>query len=411
MYRDDGPEWAPAQFRILVHCLQSSGCTYFMAILGQSAAVVTALDVAINSEGVPARAQDVVVREDAFPRLSGSSANSSNSSSLPATIVVAKVPIWGLHEEDPIERLRRLQRQFKPHATLLFIRHPVDNLLSLNKHLLSKRTHHPGYALSHGDPASKLDALERLWKKRDKLFSGVIYYGELFLDRPGVLKKLQTLRRPGDDAKSVNLPVDDCSFCCLNAVRDIVADTKSRLRYRVSWGAGGISHLSPAAEYKHSKNRKGDALSEVKSLSPSLLHWSDNLEKKLAKKPKAASRWSEGDASFSSTRGEDFILACADAEATGVCKPQKPHVPHPSTNKEQHDVVSPNHQRRGAKGIANMRGKLARQKPSNERKVPSQGDLPFTEETAHTAGVVLIFGLLTFLARCGHHSRQMRGGT
>ena len=25
----DGPEWAPAQFRVLVHCLQSSGCTYF----------------------------------------------------------------------------------------------------------------------------------------------------------------------------------------------------------------------------------------------------------------------------------------------------------------------------------------------------------------------------------------------
>ena len=57
----DGPEWAPAQFRVLVHCLQSSGCTYFMAILGQSAQVVTVLDVAINSEGVPARAQDVVL--------------------------------------------------------------------------------------------------------------------------------------------------------------------------------------------------------------------------------------------------------------------------------------------------------------------------------------------------------------
>ena len=69
----DGPEWAPAQFRVLVHCLQSSGCTYFMAILGQSAQVVTVLDVAINSEGVPARAQDVVVREDAYPSTSSNS--------------------------------------------------------------------------------------------------------------------------------------------------------------------------------------------------------------------------------------------------------------------------------------------------------------------------------------------------
>ena len=63
-FYNDGPEWKPARFRVLVHCLQSSGCTYFMAILGQSANVLTALDVAINSGGVPRRVKDVVVRDE-----------------------------------------------------------------------------------------------------------------------------------------------------------------------------------------------------------------------------------------------------------------------------------------------------------------------------------------------------------
>ena len=234
-----------------------------MAILGQSAQVVTVLDVAINSDGVPARAQDVVVREDAYPSTSSNSTKPDNSSH-PATIVVAKVPIWGLHEDDPVERLRRLQRQFNPHATLLFVRHPVDNLASLNKHRLSKRTHNRGYALSHGDPDSKLQALEKLWKRRQELFSEVIYYPELFLDRANVVGRLRSLRRPGEVVPSIGLPITHCNFCCLNAVRDLVADTKDRLRFRVAWGGGGISHLSPAGAYRKGSREK-DLIDEVRS--------------------------------------------------------------------------------------------------------------------------------------------------
>ena len=146
-----------------------------------------------------------------------------------------------------MERLRRLQRQFNPHATLLFVRHPVDNLASLNKHRLSKRTHNRGYALSHGDPDSKLQALEKLWKQREELFSEVVHYAELFLDRPNLIERLRLLHRPREGAPSIDLPITHCNFCCLNAVRDLIADTKGRLRV-AGGGALAISVLPRVLE-------------------------------------------------------------------------------------------------------------------------------------------------------------------
>ena len=410
----DGPEWAPAQFRVLVHCLQSSGCTYFMAILGQSAQVVTVLDVAINSEGVPARAQDVVVREDAYPSTSSNSTKPDNSSH-PATIVVAKVPIWGLHEDDPVERLRRLQRQFNPHATLLFVRHPVDNLASLNKHRLSKRTHNRGYALSHGDPDSKLQALEKLWKRRQELFSEVIYYPELFLDRANVVERLRSLRRPGEVVPSIGLPITHCNFCCLNAVRDLVADTKDRLRFRVAWGGGGINHLSPAAEYWKG-SRKKDLIDEVKGVSPETLRGSDRSEKSLSKEKKTKGSWSSGTATLEDASGDGFILACAAAERSKECAAQKRRLPHPSENKTRAPVASSpfagaaarvpvgmrNKKPRGFRGGTNRFGKPTPTKRSSILEMDS------SEETAHLVGFFVICSLLAYLAKCGGNRNRPR---
>ncbi len=435
----DGPEWAPAQFRVLVHCLQSSGCTYFMAILGQSAQVVTVLDVAINSDGVPARAQDVVVREDLYPSSSSPNSTTADKSRNPATIVVAKVPIWGLHEECPVERLRRLQRQFNPHATLLFVRHPVDNLASLNKHRLSKRTHHPGYALSHGDPHSKLQALEKLWKRREELFSEVVYYAELFLDRQNLIERLRLLhRRRREGAPSIDLPITHCNFCCLNAVRDLVADAKDRLRFRVAWGGGGISHLSPAGAYRKGSREK-DLIDEVKGISPETLRGSDRSEKSLSKSKKTKRPGSSGSATLEEARGDDFVRACAEAERRKECTAQKRRLPRPSENKTKSPVAAdfaenarlpvgmrpsqflrqhstPRRQKpifkQEATTIMSAGGGDGRwsgkeeeeeeeEKKKKKRKRTSSFEVGSSERTRHFVGFVVVCGLLAYLARCG----------
>lgn len=52
------PDWPKATRRVLVHCLQSSGCSYFMTVLSQSPSIATAIDVAVNSDGVPKSPDD-----------------------------------------------------------------------------------------------------------------------------------------------------------------------------------------------------------------------------------------------------------------------------------------------------------------------------------------------------------------
>ena len=56
--KQDTPDWPKATRRVLVHCLQSSGCSYFMTVLSQSPSIATAIDVAVNSDGVPKSPDD-----------------------------------------------------------------------------------------------------------------------------------------------------------------------------------------------------------------------------------------------------------------------------------------------------------------------------------------------------------------
>ena len=119
-------------------------------ILSKSPDVATAIDVAVNSKGVPDRAEDVQIRD-----------SSDNS-----TVAVVKVVVWGDRQEDPVQRLQNLKARFRPHASILFIRHPTDNMLSLKKHLVNPRKGGPGYARSKGDPPDKLRALEKLFLNR-----------------------------------------------------------------------------------------------------------------------------------------------------------------------------------------------------------------------------------------------------
>ena len=410
-FYNDGPEWKPARFRVLVHCLQSSGCTYFMAILGQSANVLTALDVAINSGGVPRRVKDVVVRDE-IPVHKEIDITWSNDNHSSNAIVVAKVPIWGADHQDPVHRLQQMKRKFKPHITILFVRHPVDNLASLNKHLQSKRTHEPGYALSHGDPVSKLRALEVLWKKRDVLFTEVIHYAELFLDRSNLVTRLKALElsdfnsnAPKGQASSQRLPITHCNFCCINAVRDIVADTRARLRFRISWGGGGINHLSPASEYRKG-SRKSKLRREVEGASPETLIWSEQLEDYLSKrhrrKRKNEETLQKQNTELAIATGQNFISACQEAESSGFCAAQKQRVAY-QNHKNSKLGVYEDLARISAVPHSDYRAKRKSRPMARFASISIALEalaLPFSMSSAHLAGAGLIFAILAYLSSC-----------
>ena len=299
---DPGP-WRPPEYRILVHCLQSSGCSYFMAILSQSPAVVTAIDVAVNQKySIPRSYKNVLVRGPDAIR-----------------IVVAKVVVWGIRQIDPVRRLIELKKALRPHATILLLRNPEDNFLSLQKHVVGRKGG-PGYAMSKGSPSDKLKALEKLFKTNMSLFNATIYYGDLFYARAEVVESLQAL----------DLPIEHCNFCNPNNLRDIVLFSKAYLKYDARWGAGGITALTPAAQYKLGHRNKGSS-NKVHGFCPEVARFATARDKELLHSEALNTNRSFNQVEDLIT--SEFLKWCK----IGQCSQQKPHIPPKPSQEDQRD--------------------------------------------------------------------------
>ena len=97
------------------------------------------------------------------------------------TVDCAQVVLHGDEVADGGARLRAIAHAFAPDATLLYVRHPADNLASLQKHVrpgvaekgvvdrCGKLGAPIGYGWRCGTPAGKLRALEAVWRSRDAL--------------------------------------------------------------------------------------------------------------------------------------------------------------------------------------------------------------------------------------------------
>ena len=291
--KDLGP-WRSPEYRVLVHCLQSSGCSYFAAVLSQSPTMVTAVDVAVNSRSVPDSYEDIRIRGSEVTK-----------------IAVAKVVVWGVHQIDPLRRLKEMKDKLRPHATILFVRHPEDNLLSLRKHLVNKRKGGPGYARSKGEPNDKLQALEQLFTNAKNLFDATVYYGDLFYARAEVVNSLQT----------IGIPIQHCDFCVPNNMRDLMTFSKQRLKYgSVSWGGGGIHGLAPASEYKQG-HRNSDSAEQIRQLCPVTQKITTARDEALLRS--AASNVNHSFSNVEGLIGTPFLRWCK----SGQCPPQKPIIP------------------------------------------------------------------------------------
>ena len=107
----------PPPKRILVHCLQSAGCSLFTYLLAQIPRYVAVLDMwcGVNP--------GAIVKERIFEGVSAK------------TTIVLKAEVRSTDhkkgEKNAGAQLATLRRNFHPDVTILYLRHPVDNMASL----------------------------------------------------------------------------------------------------------------------------------------------------------------------------------------------------------------------------------------------------------------------------------------
>lgn len=171
--------------------------------------------------------------------------------------VVLKMTFRGVErggeQMDYEAHFKEIKAIFKPDISVLYMRHPADNLISLRKHsdpqvkINYNRTDPcntnrkpvwvSGYAYRCGDPNSKLRNLEAMWNLRNSNFDAVFTYHNLHFRQQMLVDKMTSLGYAmGTDAFKLN-----------RGIQEIMkfAKTNFKSRNKVRFGTGGIpSHAA-----------------------------------------------------------------------------------------------------------------------------------------------------------------------
>jgi hypothetical protein len=169
--------------RVLVVCMQSSGCSLFMYLVGQVSRTVAIIDLFIDEEVPGVAAADTHADEYDWYLLKATVRGTSS----PAT-----------------SDLKRMVDAFQPDHVVLYLRNPMDTYESLIKHGPgSDRVpigcgQQGGYGWLCGPPKRKLRKLDDLVAahEQEALFDMVLFYDDMFQDQEAVVEAMQAVGFP-----------------------------------------------------------------------------------------------------------------------------------------------------------------------------------------------------------------------
>lgn len=219
--------------RILLHGMQSSGASLVSFFLGQAARAVAVVDL-WNQYLAP----DLAVR-DADP------------------VIVKSVISNSFALDDHV-------RSFRPDRTILILRHPVHNYVSLAR---------KEYAEQSGSIDDKFRLLEKLFRQRDR-FDAVVLYEEFVREPQTALRRLRDAGIPADES-FYDFPRTTEEIRQFNAEQSEWCERY----YEVRWGFGNVrgGNLNRGMVYK-----QFTPLIEqrVQELCPDLLDYFDGYYRK-----------------------------------------------------------------------------------------------------------------------------------
>lgn len=157
--------------RVLVYCLQDSGCTLLSMALAQLPSTVVVADLFIRSR-IPCP-QDF---RTSFQRTH------------PNGSIVVKMTLRAFGEPDEaVKRLSAIRASFQPHLVLFFARDPWANYARLMNH---------GYRAEQGLISTKFRHFDALFARRHALANATLHYHEM-CDVSGVAALVAQLRALG----------------------------------------------------------------------------------------------------------------------------------------------------------------------------------------------------------------------
>lgn len=210
--------------RVLVVCLQSAGCSLFMALLGQVDDTVSFIDLFVFTPVT------------AFPK-------PEDLEPQGAKFVFLKVTIQGDEVADPVGRLDDIKARFRPHHSILFLREPLENYEHLLKHInrdpmdFDRKCENAvrsdwGYAGRCGSIPGKLRAVEKLWRQKAKHFDAAVSYDDLVLDQQRWTNITSTMN-------SLGFPLTLEHFQMRSTLDDIAKYSRQRMgSAEFDWGTG-----------------------------------------------------------------------------------------------------------------------------------------------------------------------------
>eukprot|EP00927_Polykrikos_kofoidii_P086551 TRINITY_DN9731_c0_g3_i1.p1 TRINITY_DN9731_c0_g3~~TRINITY_DN9731_c0_g3_i1.p1 ORF type:complete len:726 (+),score=126.97 TRINITY_DN9731_c0_g3_i1:52-2229(+) len=214
----------PRPKTILIVCLQSSGCSLFAKLLAQRRGTLVYPDM------------HVYVQPNSLPAI-------HDLDTEDVDFVVLKTTIQGDEVADPLERLQQMKARFKPDKTVLFLRHPGNNLMHLVKHSLDKvdtdcaphELSNFGYGSRCGSPQGKLRSLEVLWQEREDIFDAIVCLTDLIADKSRWDELIWTMN-------AIGYPLDRGHFAMSVSNVEVAAFAKKRQgKASFPWGMGDAS--------------------------------------------------------------------------------------------------------------------------------------------------------------------------
>jgi len=215
--------------RILLVCVQSSGCGLMAKLLGQIPDVAAFSHVAVTT---PA---------GQFP-------SPTELDPKGASHVVITMAIQGDDVSDPIDRLRQVKDRLRADRTILVVRHPAvtfERLSMLERYdtaahgrseiqSSSPCPEDPPNGAQCGTAVAKLRALERLWVARMDLFDAVVKYDDMVRDESGWDSIVQAVR-------GVGVPLERQHFLLQKPAGAIYEFARERIgAARFSWSVGNV---------------------------------------------------------------------------------------------------------------------------------------------------------------------------